>query len=299
MSTQTTTTQPADVLSLASPTLVLLSPTLVQQPKATEAVMGRFKDVEVFHHQVLDRVTTGAIQLNDNYYSHIYVASPSEDDKVELAEDDYETLFKALSPGGVVDGRLELSNTLGPLLAGFVLTQDGSSISKPTEKPVAAQTLKKKTSAVPLKRGSTALPQFKRLAELNLNDEDEDDEELIDENDLMADDVVAQNKIVLPKKCDPGPGKKRRKACKDCTCGMKDLEQEGVEKQHAAQSQVVTLSNDDTAEVDFTVPGKKTGSCGSCALGDAFRCDGCPYIGLPPFKPGEVVSISALGGDDL
>ena len=96
--------------------------------------------------------------------------------------------------------------------------------------------------------------------------------------------------------CRPKAGKRRR-ACKDCTCGLKEkLEAEDAEKRDKADKALNTmkLGADELAEVDFTVQGK-VGSCGNCALGDAFRCDGCPYIGLPAFKQVDpYLSTSAL-----
>jgi anamorsin len=72
--------------------------------------------------------------------------------------------------------------------------------------------------------------------------------------------------------CQPQPGKKRR-ACKDCTCGLAErLQKEEQSRRAKADSDlnVLRLKSDDLNELDFTVKGK-VGSCGSCSLGDAFR----------------------------
>jgi len=116
------------------------------------------------------------------------------------------------------------------------------------------------------------------------------DDELIDEDALLDEDDLKRH-VKIPTECKPKA--KRRRACKDCTCGLaQKLEAEDKAKRANADQALNTLKlqADDLAEVDFTVKGK-VGSCGNCALGDAFRCDGCPYIGLPAFKPGEEVRL--------
>lgn len=67
------------------------------------------------------------------------------------------------------------------------------------------------------------------------------------------------------------------KACANCSCGRKDLEEE--------------LGEEEAKKV--LESGTQRSSCGSCYLGDAFRCDGCPYRGLPAFKPGSKVQLSS------
>lgn len=65
------------------------------------------------------------------------------------------------------------------------------------------------------------------------------------------------------------------RACKNCSCGRKELEEQ--------------LGTD--AAKKALESGNVSSSCGNCYLGDAFRCESCPYKGLPSFRQGEVVKL--------
>ncbi|XP_012523572.1 anamorsin homolog [Monomorium pharaonis] len=84
-----------------------------------------------------------------------------------------------------------------------------------------------------------------------------DEDELLDESDLVKPDASSLTVCATTGK---------RKACKDCTCGLA----EELSGKAAPESTVKS-------------------SCGNCYLGDAFRCASCPYLGMPAFKPGEKV----------
>ncbi|XP_045766679.1 anamorsin homolog [Maniola jurtina] len=88
-------------------------------------------------------------------------------------------------------------------------------------------------------------------------DEIIDSDVLLDEDDLKKPDQQSLRVCATTGK---------RKACADCSCGLAE-ELRGETK--------------DTPK----------SSCGSCYLGDAFRCATCPYLGMPAFKPGEKVML--------
>lgn len=124
--------------------------------------------------------------------------------------------------------------------------------------------------------------------------EEDDDErdEMIDEDALLTEKDKAK-----PTAEGEGVGcPPTRKPCKDCTCGRKE-EEEMKENATPASSVVkMDLENDPNDETFKS-------ACGNCALGDAFRCAGCPYLGQPAFKEndgeGKVVMLDDLGTVDL
>lgn len=83
----------------------------------------------------------------------------------------------------------------------------------------------------------------------------------------------------------------KRKPCKNCSCGLADMYYNNSNTLLETVAAGENNTNGSAEKVDNSV-GDKTKSCGNCALGDAFRCASCPYLGLPPFKPGEKVSLS-------
>lgn len=104
-----------------------------------------------------------------------------------------------------------------------------------------------------------------------LNNLLDDDVETIDPDDLLDEDDVKKPDPLSLRVCGT-TGK--RKACKDCSCGLaEELAAEGK-----------------AGKVIDTKDAPKS-SCGSCYLGDAFRCATCPYLGMPAFKPGEKIQL--------
>jgi phage tail sheath protein FI len=105
----------------------------------------------------------------------------------------------------------------------------------------------------------------------------------------------ARPECVIPD--DTGKIVKRRRACKDCTCGLAEVEKEEEERAavtlREAQKAFFLEGDDDIPDmvrkatggvegvwpVNRRAEAKKTSSCNSCYLGDAFRCASCPYLG--------------------
>jgi len=98
-----------------------------------------------------------------------------------------------------------------------------------------------------------------------LDDEYEDEDAILEREQFkpIINRTAQQNGVA---ECGPSQlGKK--KACKNCTCGLAEAEE---------RVKIDDLHDGDVLQVKS--------QCGSCGLGDAFRCAACPFLGKPAFK---------------
>ncbi|ATY60939.1 anamorsin family [Cordyceps militaris] len=302
--TTTTTSQRA---------LLLAPPSLASHADALAHVLTQY-DRSITDLQMLDRLSAGLVQLPRAHYDLILVLSdapaatlveslalldravvgaiaeslrPKGQLRAERPAENLETAAAALAKEAVLAG------LVGSGAGGFVKPDYGDNdgvvslkLGFRSKKAVQAPAPAPAVGSTVLNGTKPAVP-----AGVGFDFGDDLDDDLIDEETLMTEEDL-KRPINIPLECQPKPGKRRR-ACKDCSCGLAErLEAEDAAKRAEADKTLASfkLAADDLTEVDFTVQGK-VGSCGNCALGDAFRCDGCPYIGLPPFQPGEEVRL--------
>ncbi|XP_023946533.1 anamorsin homolog [Bicyclus anynana] len=169
-------------------------------------------------------------------------------------------LIKLLKPSGkvILKDTLDISSELK--LNGFL------NVTKSEENVFTAEKPKFEVGAkVFLKLNNKSKPAVWKLEDTvedawaaNTNDDEIiDSDVLLDEDDLKKPDQQSLRVCATTGK---------RKACADCSCGLAE-ELRGETKETPKSS------------------------CGSCYLGDAFRCATCPYLGMPAFKPGEKVML--------
>lgn len=124
-----------------------------------------------------------------------------------------------------------------------------------------------KKTAKPAEK-TTLDPNTVKLWTLSANDMNDEDVDLLDSDALLDDEDLKKPDPALLKAPSCGEGAGKKKACKNCTCGLaEELDQESKGKNSKLPKS----------------------ACGSCYLGDAFRCASCPYMGMPAFKPGEKI----------
>ncbi|KAL0942628.1 Fe-S cluster assembly protein DRE2 [Colletotrichum truncatum] len=303
-------------------TLLLAPPSIASHPTKLGKVLSTY-DRTTTDLQMLDRVAARMVSLPSSTYDLVLVLTDADGSRVEstrLLSDRsvLSSVAEALKPSAELraqdGGNLANDPAVAreAVLAGLVNASGGFSKPDYDEDQVVTLSFGKKKAAangaVSLNKKPTvtttappvsAPPPGVGFVDFS-DDLDMDDDELIDEDALLTDADLTRP-LNIPPECAPKAGKRRR-ACKDCTCGLAErIAAEDAATRASADAALaaaaaaaaapsVKLGADDLAEVDFTIQGK-VGSCGNCALGDAFRCDGCPYIGLPPFKPGEEVRI--------
>ncbi|KAH7105636.1 DUF689-domain-containing protein [Auriculariales sp. MPI-PUGE-AT-0066] len=214
--------------------------------------------------QLVDRILDNAVTLAPERYSAVHVVL-SAGEYLALQPrlgSLFATILLALRPQGFM--LAPASDTTAEL----VVTKPATVAAKSVLLPRRANGVAKKKNALwALSESAPGTPP-------------------IDADALLTDADRARPPPCEPFRADGTP--RRKKACKNCSCGLAEIEAE-------EELNAVTVVLDATA--DALKSTKITSSCGSCYLGDAFRCASCPYLGLPAFEPGQKVELVNMDDD--
>lgn len=245
-------------------------------PENFQTIIERVQDINGKEHKInvehSDRLSMGNYEQSsfDCILSNLLTPELANHDAKVLA-----TYLKLLKPKGVLIAFDKQGSNLQTELKlnGYLNVQNDlngpSCVS--AEKPNFELGSSRKLNFAS-KKETPAASGAPKVWQFNPNDIAEDD--LINTDDLLDD--LDLKKPVVQDKFDCGTSKEgKKKACKNCTCGLaEELENDAVDKQ----------------KKNVEAPVKS--ACGSCYLGDAFRCASCPYLGMPAFKPGEKVKLN-------
>ena len=165
-------------------------------------------------------------------------------------------LYPSLASSGSAESRdalVALAALLAPYLGLAVLAA-----SKPSYQAGSTFSLRSRAPRVPLKPAAPVPPPPTSWSAAATDNADDimDEDDLLDEDDL-------KKKVATKSDCAPDK-QGRRKACANCSCGLREIQENGGDAPPAPKS-----------------------ACGSCGLGDAYRCADCPHLGKPSFKSGE------------
>lgn len=269
--------------------ILVISPT-------TNASSGELSFVDFAHPKFAGATLTKVnFQLSTQFLGEMSLLTPGSFDEayVFIVPDDFTmtTVLSVLKPSGkmlietciptreagqALSTDLQLQGFMDIMVAKDPVTGDRFlTCSKPSWETgeVAAIKLPQKTKAAP--------------AAWKMGTDDLAEDDLVDEDELLDDNLD----IIPGAGCgiDPETGKAigKKKACKNCSCGLKEIEAE--EKRTGLTFE----------RVEVAAP--TNSACGSCYKGDAFRCASCPFLGKPAFEPTDENKrvMLSMGGDDI
>ncbi|POY71315.1 hypothetical protein BMF94_5627 [Rhodotorula taiwanensis] len=313
----------ADILVVASQ--------LAAQDGSYQALVTELSQKGKVEMQMVDRIMEGATSLSAGQYKDVAVLLPAN-----LVTSSLLTLLEpALAPGGSIEVRGEAADSeeiLGELtLVGFSganKTSNAVVAVKPASTSSAPLSLKRpassldpsasgsaSSSALPATGSAVPLPgRTSRAAKASLwafttaaaSSSSGVATPTIDESTLLTKEDLERPTLVQRADCDV---KRTRRACKDCTCGLREILLDEKEQDDLVEAGFAAQPNTTAGNASTDAVGQKkkpaarkiksgvTSSCGNCYLGDAFRCGSCPYLGMPAFEPGQKVKIGGM--DDL